>query len=217
MRDGASKYDVVGNYRIVPALRYSHVYESNRSRSEPDESRLTVLLTISISESLGILAGVVEALPDLLKRFSVISVKPHPDIGVSAMQSLAEGKWKEATHFSWESERLKNLIDRSTVVISAGTSSAVEAICAGVPVVIFGRVAGLDMNPVETFDRRLWRIVYDAQGLREAIADWTPRHPIPFAERVQAGLTIRDSNFERVSDETMRAFIPVVDNVHACG
>jgi hypothetical protein len=146
--------------------------------------------------------------------FSEIRVKPHPDVGIGKMLSIAGSKWEEANRLVWDNQPLAQLLRRSTLVVSAGTSSAVEAICFGLPVIVIGRSAGLNMNPLETFDRRLWRVVYDDQGLLEAVAEWTP-HPVPFAKRTELGRAIRDFHFQRVSPATMMSFSPSFQLAHA--
>jgi len=211
----ADAYDSAGSYRVVPALRYSHLYREDQLMEEPQRVGLSVLLTFSVMESLGILTCVIEALSDLRMAFREIHVKPHPDVGVERMRSLVEEKWRQANHFVWESGSLDKLLNISAMVVSAGTNSAIEAICCGIPVVVIGRPAGLDMNPLEMFDQRLWRIVYDGQELKEAIAAWTPHHPIPSAERIKLGRAIRDAHFQRVSEETMMAFRPDFEDLHA--
>ena len=94
------------------------------------------------------------------------------------------------------------------VIVTAGTSAALEAVCYGIPVIIVGQPAGLDMNPLEAVDRRLWEIVYDAGELRRTLAAWTPSHPLALAERLILGQQIRDAQFAPLNEEGMAQFLP---------
>ncbi len=103
------------------------------------------------------------------------------------------------------------------MVVTAGTSAAVEAACMGIPVIVVGRPAGLDMNPLGAVDERLWHLVYDGEELSAAVGRWTPAHPLLLAERIKLGGAIRDATFEPVTDEGMRAFLPTSEEVVGLG
>jgi glycosyltransferase involved in cell wall biosynthesis len=101
-----------------------------------------------------------------------------------------------------------DLMRDARMVVSAGSSAALEAICFGVPVISIGRQAGLDMNPLLEVDCRLWTVAYDPDEFAQAIAGWSPVHPLPLAERIAIGEAIRAEYFEPVSEAGMAAFDP---------
>ena len=101
--------------------------------------------------------------------------------------------------------------DDSQDIWAAGvkhSSAALEAVCAGKPVILIGCMAGLAINALENIDNRLWRVVYDAPGLVAALKAWSPEHPLPFELRMALGTEIRNESFEPANDSTMNAFIP---------
>lgn len=55
-------------------------------------------------------------------------------------------------------------------VVTSGSSTALEAVCQGILVVLIGRQAGLNFNPLEGVDSRMWAIVYTPEDLGEVIA-----------------------------------------------
>jgi hypothetical protein len=169
------------------------------------------MLTHSLEESLGILDLAFEMLSSLPDLFEAVKVKPHPDTSIAQMRSIAQSKWPEAllaSRVSWESGRLESLLDSARMVITAGSSSAMEAICRGVPAIIVGRSAGLTLNPVETVDCRFWELVFDSEQLIQVARGWSPAHPLPRSERVSFGREIRNAYFEPVTPESMKAFLP---------
>jgi hypothetical protein len=148
------------------------------------------------------------ARPDL---FSKVIVKPHGDFaGERLHRELAE-RWPWAvavSWLSWESRPVDDLAQEARLMVSAGTSAGLEAVCRGVPVILIGRRAGLEMNPLAEVDRRFWTIVYDAGELERVILDWTPAHPVAQAERIALGKAIRADYFEPVNEHTMQAYSP---------
>jgi hypothetical protein len=213
-KEAASIYDATGDYRVVPALRYQYLYETNGSFEVRQEKCLSILLTHSRQESIGIVNCLMTVFPYLSTVCEQIRIKPHPDLGAKVIQPIIEQMWPEAKSLFWEEKGLDSLFNISRIVVTAGTSSAVEAVCYGIPVIIIGRVAGLDMNPLEFLDQRLWKVVYDAQGLRKAFESWSPTHPLTLVERLALGREIRRLNFEPVNDVTMRAFMPCSQGVY---
>jgi hypothetical protein len=205
LRDEAAMYDDTELYRIVPALRYAHLFRSN-GRAQEGQS-LGVLLTHSWAESLHILHSVLDVVRETAGAFDAVRVRPHPSCGIDALRSALADRKDEAQHLCWESGRFEELLHASRLIVSAGTSAALEAVCAGIPVVIIGKPAGLTMNPLEAVDRRLWRVANTLEELRAVLAAWTP-HPMSLAERTALGRQIRDARFEPVTEETMMRFLP---------
>jgi hypothetical protein len=205
--DSISIYDSIGDYRIVSALRYAHLYR--QQAEEPREERwILVLLTHSFEESLEIIACVMDAARQSPTVFGEIVVKTHPDWKTEEFRRVVEKRWPETIPLRWESKKGDVLFRQSRIIVTAGTSSAVEAVCYGVPVIIIGQAAGLDMNPFENVDRRMWQLTYDVQGLCCAVERWTPTHPLSLSDRMSLGRNIRNAHFEPVTENSMRAFIP---------
>jgi len=209
MESQLRRYDGKTHYRSAPALRYGHLFSPRRSQVEG--SALLVLLTHSREESLGILAcllPVLRAKPDL---FSKVIVKPHGDFAGECLHRELAERWPwtaAAVWLRWELRPVDQLVQEARLTVSAGTSAALEAVCRGVPVILIGRRAGLEMNPLAEVDRRFWTTVYDAGELEQVILDWTPVHPLALAERIALGKAIRADYFEPVNEHTMQAYSP---------
>lgn len=198
-------------YRRVPALRYGHVHNARRHDEEGDA--LLLLLTHSREESLAILSCVLPVLRDVPECFPKVLIKPHGDFGGDRLRREVASRWPWAVSMSrieWTSQRVEDLVCEARIMISAGSSAALEAICRGVPVIVIGRQAGLNMNPLLDVDGRLWTMAYDASDVGRAIDAWSPRHPLSLAERVATGEAIRAEYFEVVDEQAMKAFADVL-------
>lgn len=203
------RHDGQTRYRRVPALRYGHLH-SERER-QVEGSTLLLLLTHSREESLAILAcvlPVLRAVPDL---FSSVIIKPHGDFSGQRLHLEFAERWpwaESVAWLQWESRPVDDLVCDARMMVSAGSSAALEAICRGVPVILIGRQAGLDMNPLTDVDCRLWTVAYDSNDVARTIGAWSPAHPVPFAERLALGKAVRAEYFEPASGAGMEAFDP---------
>lgn len=211
MEKQLARYDHRTRYRRVPALRYGHVH--NDREHDEEGNALLLLLTHSREESLAILASVLPALRDVPERFPKVLIKPHGDFGGDRLRREVANRWPWAVSMSrieWTSRRVEDLVCEARIMISAGSSAALEAICRGVPVIVIGRQAGLNMNPLLEVDSRLWTMAYDANDVGRAIDAWSPGHPLSLAERVAIGAAIRAEYFEVVNEQAMKAFSGVL-------
>lgn len=202
-----ARHDNLGSYRVVPALRYASLYDAEPSSTEGED--LVIFLTSSLEESLSILQIAFANLDQNLANFRSIRIKSHQALHAD-IAALANERWTAIPDKSvtWESESSSALLPSAALVLTAGSSVAVEALCRGIPVVLTGRTAGLDVNPLEDVEPTNWRIVYTPAEFTTLLSQWLPTLP-PLSERQTAGLRIRSEYFEPVTTESMQAFLPV--------
>lgn len=202
-RLAAARFDPMGRYSIAPALRYQHLHQPKRNPSEKAPDQVLVLLTHSAGESLRIVQCVAEAAAT--NKLERVRIKAHGDLSARTLASFRAmlAPLKEAV--TWDSRPVGILIHEARVVVSGGSSAAVEAACQGVPVILVGSTAGLTMNPLEEFDSRLWRLVFCGSQLATELANW----PATLAHDTRSGLAaaIRSDQFEAASPRTMASFM----------
>jgi len=208
MKNDMAIYDSVGSYRVVPALRYAHLYGDAPPSLEGD--RLLILLPYSRSDAKLVVFSVMPNIIELIRSFRSIVIKPHHTMGIAEIRAATCRQWPQArdTAIEWEESPIGTLLPAARIVITAHSSAALEAVCTGKPVVVVGRTAGLAINALDGVDSRLWRVVYDAPQLIEATKQWSPAHPLTFSERVALGKRVRDAYFEPVTNETLASFMP---------
>lgn len=206
MEELFARHDPEGIYLSVPALRYAHLFAQSVTL-EPGNS-LVVFLTSSLEESLAILDCAFADVDCVLKRFSTIRVKSHQALKAD-IATLTYNRWPEVCGkaISWEQATSSELLQSAALVLTAGSSVAVEALCCGIPVVLTGRTAGLDVNPLEDIDNADWRIVYFPEEFAALLQNWLPNLPSLETRRVR-GREIRDAYFEPSTEDHMRAFLP---------
>jgi hypothetical protein len=109
---------------------------------------------------------------------------------------------------------VSNLLHSAGLVITAGSSVALEAIISGIPVVIVGRKAGLELNSLDGVDNLFWRIVYSSDDFKGVLASGF--RDLPSRElRYSYGQEILAGYFEPITEAGMRVFLPKkMDNIY---
>ncbi len=203
-----SRFDTLGHYSAVPALRYAHLHLSPPFSMLGDT--LLVLLTYSYEESMAILDCV---MPLCMKENAVTPrfvVKTHPDINALLFRQKAEQRFPSLSMNTaeWSVAKLSELLPAARVVVTSGSSSAVEAVCSGIPVVLIGRHAGLNFNPLEEIDVKIWTVAYTPDEIKIAITEQFCEERLPISERLVIAENTRNTLFMKAGDAEMRRFLP---------
>lgn len=201
-----STYSREAQYRVVPALRFSHLFKDLPAAGEKGGDCL-VLLTHTYAECVEMLQIVYanSALIESECRSIIIKAQPNAPKVTSAVRARFSSRPGEA--LCWSNRGISELLRNAKLVISGGTSAAIEAICYGVPVILIGSRAGLDANPLEQVDRSMWQLIYSQDDFESAF-----QKLINNANDVRlSSLTaesVRQRYFEVTNEKTMQHFLP---------
>jgi len=179
------------------ALRYEHL-----TRPAPPGRGNAVLLTLPLAESdaVELLVKAHEALAN--DESLEVLVKPHPMsdfemfLRAARIDSLPP-RWKVIGGGMGEALRA------ARVVVTLGSSTAFEAVAGGAMVVVVGRDAALDLNPLQWFPT-LDRTVYEPEEILEEVKRLLD---MPLNEATKATEMLRGA-FNPVNDRTLEAFLP---------
>lgn len=200
------RYQAGIRLEVVPSFRYDYLHNIIPETSSHKENTLLILLTHLISECSEILSMVIDAINNLTCKINRMLIKPHPILITSKLStsfSLSRYNSVYCVDVEWTDQSLTDLLSKANLVITSGSSSAVEAICYGLPVIIVGRQAGLDFFPLEDVDPRMWRIADNSEEL--AI----------YAQELLDERRLSPSVRKEVSRETREGFFtPVEGNRH---
>lgn len=203
-----SRFDEIGRYSAVPALRYSYLRQPLLAIGEG--STLLVLLTHSMEESMSILDCVVP-----LCRMGVIGIsrfvmKTHPDIDSAMFRRKAQQRFPDLclNAVKWTDCKVSDLLPVAKAVVTSGSSSAVEAVCRGIPVALIGRQAGLNFNPLQGVNSKMWAIVYTPNDLKEVITQRFCEEQLPDADRLAIAESTQEAFFMGTGAAEMRLFFP---------
>ena len=131
--DGIKKTNKKQKVSVAPAFRFYSVY--NNFHHEPDPSTYTILILLSVyfKNSFDILNNI----NDYLKKYDTsnlrILIKPHPTMNKKAVKTLSENLSKNC---EITSDDVMNCLSKANVLIGSMTSTCLEAMALGIPVIV---------------------------------------------------------------------------------
>ncbi|MEA5089413.1 hypothetical protein [Solidesulfovibrio sp.] len=189
----------------APAFRYRKALEA--SDSPPPRKPFTVLVSLPLpmADSVGVLRAVVAILDQLPVDVSVL-VKRHPLVAEASLRHALGLPWPR--RLQCVDGTFDTCIRRSHVQVSLTSSTSLEAVARGVPVIIVANARGLTWNPVPASCAPcLHRLVRSPQALLAAILELHGQGPEQARLRQEAGKVFRERYFTPVSRETVHAFL----------
>jgi hypothetical protein len=201
-----ARHDPIGQYETVPALRYAHLFADTPTSLEG--GHLAVFLTSSPSESMAILDCVFTADAASLAVFDGVMIKMHQSVNDELRNEWAR-RWPalHGPRIRWETRPVQAVLNDARLVMTGGSSVALEAVCRGQPVIVCGRPAGVGCNVLENVENSLWRVAYSGKEFGKLLREWLSCLP-PLESRRENGRRIRDAFFETSTATGMRAFDP---------
>jgi hypothetical protein len=153
---------------VAPAFRFSGVYSDRKAWPEEGGSNILLGLSFIFSESLEMLGKLEEALTQIDSGKIKIYAKAHPSISKEKLMNarrkslpdrleLVEGDFMEC-------------LEKSNLFIGNASSTCLEALARGIPVIVLGGSSGLMHNPIpESVPTEFYRLCVFVQDLVEAI------------------------------------------------
>ncbi len=190
---------------IAPAFRFQHIWQKRKYLPAENVYTILVALPIVISEAVYIL----KLLACGNKNDAGIQfwMKPHPATSKAQIEAAYRVAWPKQIKFV--SGDFKDYVEKSNLLImSSASSTCMETLAKGIPVIIVGSRHGLTHNPIpETITSDIWRLCYSQQEVANAIQFYQTRSPEKIKEHEEAGKRIREEYFEPVTREGTRKFL----------
>lgn len=188
---------------VGPALRYRHLWRETRRKLEAGgEPTILVPLPLVVANSIELLHKLCAALRDVHTR---VLLKPHPMAPTEKMLRTAASRDLPA-HFRFVEEPMGELLPRARIVIAIASSALYEALTAGVPVVVVGREASLDLNPL-AWEPGIGEVFREPAAIRAEALRLLALSDAELAAYRERAAAVLCRSFNPVSDETMRSFV----------
>lgn len=190
----------------APAFRFNNVWK--KRRFSPDPHRFTVLISlpITLKESIEILKLVAGILKQ--KEFDnfLFHVKPHPVNNPEKIKRLFAADWPR--QFEFVSGDFNDCVEKVNLLIGNTSSTCVEALAKGVPVIIIESQSGLTQNPIpENIKEDIWVLCYTAEELTKAMLFYTDRDEGMVKKHELVAQKIKEDYFEPVKNRSVRRFL----------
>ena len=184
---------------VAPAFRFSYLW--NERRSYPDNNFFQILISLPMAwgDCYEMCEIIAEVIPFLKDEEVVLKIKPHPTAKREKVKRLFQ-------IFNINEEHLvdgdfSEIIEKTNLLISRESSTCLETLARGIPVIVLGNRKGLDFNSIpREITGDIWQKCFDAKELREKIQFYFDRREQEglFAEQ---GKRIRGKYFSPLSVE----------------
>ena len=194
------------------ALRYAHLWSAEPTDKASDQKIVLVPLPLVLDSAVELLTKVVSALA--ATREIEVWLKVHPMSSRETLLSATEVK-PLPEHFKFVRGAMGELLPRSKVVVALSSNTVHEALAAGVPVLVVGREAALDLNPLSWYPD-LSQVIRNPEKLRERVLELLNSSAQDLANYRHRSAEVLNQCFRPVTEEGMQAFVTgLLPNVEA--
>ena len=190
------------NLNIIsgPSIRYRYIRNTKNQTNYSNRNIILVALPISIIESRDILKIVSECIIEYPKL--KFYIKPHPDLNMSLLINEFRDFFVKVYLVN---DSIQELLRKSKILITNGSSVAMESLSLGVPVSIIASSNGIAQNPIPNqIDNEFWSLCYTKVELVNFINTCLKKD---FSKNINFGKKIIDGYFNPVNKESIMSFL----------
>ena len=192
---------------VAPAFRFSN--EQTQENIQAKSNIIIIPLPSVMSMSLEILRLVTNITSEQGIKNVKFLIKPHPDLNLYELKSKLS-YWLE--NYKIISGSFSKAIQQSNLMIGNASSTIMEALSYGVPVIVVAVQQGLTYNPIpENILKDIWEFCYTSDELSVAIEKFLNVSHEQKCTWKKIGNWVRDQYFEPVTKEGVRNFLKLDD------
>lgn len=195
------------NVTSGPSIRYKYLYNIDDEFLILKKDYILIALPISLKESRDIINIIADVLENELdfNNNKIWVLKPHPDLNLSILEEEFK---KIFNNFRVVHQPINDLLKRTSLVITNGSSVAFEAIVLGIPVCIIGAQNGFTQNPIPSdINAKIWQLCYTKKDLSQFLQKISLYKESDRKELIEIGEQIKTEYFEPVNLKTVRTLL----------
>jgi surface carbohydrate biosynthesis protein (TIGR04326 family) len=191
---------------VAPAFRFSDVWEKSKKVSSIKTNNILIVLPIAIKECMEILSLVINAYKMGGLNEIHFHIKTHPSFNITKLKKL-----NLPDNFILVNGTFRDCILDTDMMLGNTSSTCLEAIAMGIPVIIIGSQSGLTQNPIpKNVNKNIWREVYTAEDLKSSIIDYFISSEKEIEKFKQIGEEVKRDYFQPVTEEGVRKFLKFI-------
>lgn len=195
------------NVITAPAFRFKSVWDLTEIQKINNKKIVLVALPIAMKESIEILELVINTVKMGKYDDVEFQIKPHPVLDTNKLKSKFGNL---PNNFKFVDGNFKDCVVKAKIMIGNTSSTCLETLAIGIPVVIIGSQSGLTQNPIpENVSKDIWRICYTPEELSDAISYFLNISNEERDNLGKIGEEIRSLYFEPVTRESVRKFLKI--------
>jgi hypothetical protein len=191
---------------VAPAFRFKMLWKERKFH--PDPVYFTVLLGLPAStqdsaEIIETILAVVGQLPDKTIRYMI---KPHPLFSAADIKSKFSMQWPDAISFI--DGTMSECLEQADLFVSNSSSSCIESLVLGVPVIIMANNHNISANPIPPdIKKELWCECFCADEFIAALLRYRQYDEAAVLRNRQLGKNIRANYFEPITKTGVKNFL----------
>ena len=197
------KYCQELNVKTAPAFRFAHVFSN--SRKLLNNHTILVALPISFEYSYNLIKLIIEVYEKM--NFNNIKwiIKPHPSLDYEKLK-LSFEKWP--SQFEENYDKFSNCLLSSSIVIGGSSSTAMEALTYGIPVIIISNRNSITQNPIPALiPKIIWGMCYTSNDCIEELNKLLfETDDLVRKKQNEIGQNIKENYFEPITREKISIF-----------
>ena len=192
---------------VAPAFRFSSVWKEEYEDIDAIGSKIIlVALPISVRESEEIIRLIIDALSIRKHNGLRFNIKQHPALDMEELKKKLGQEW--CKEFSFVSGDFTKRVKECCLMLGNTSSSCVETLALGIPVIVIGSQSGLTQNSIpKTVRNKFWRLVYTPQELQESIDYFIENNESLKSAFKDNARIMRETYFEKVTSFSVRHFL----------
>lgn len=192
---------------VAPAFRFQGVWrEDSNGIPSAQENKILVALPISFKQSEEIIRLIIDALSIREHRNLYFDIKPHPSLNMAALKKKFAREWRQ--EFTIVSGDFTERVKKCCLMLGNTSSTCVETLALGIPVIILGSQSGLTQNPIpKDADNSFWRLCYTPEELLDGIGFFLEQSQSSVGACMTAAQRIRKDCFESVTRSSVAKFL----------
>ena len=198
---------------VIPSFKSQYVWKS--SENILIQSKYIVLITLPISINYSIL--IIDRLVNVCNAIDMKSykikflIKPHP---AQSLNKIKNNLPELPNYISLTKEKsFVKLLFSANLLISEASSTCLEAMACGIPVIMMENEEGLTYDPIPTrISEKLYRKVRSQEHLIEALKYFINLSPNKIKEQQILSEAIREDYFEPLTKDGIDRFLDIVKN-----
>ena len=170
------------------------------------KNNILIALPISLKDSIDIL----NLIRNILESDKYLNdknwiLKPHPELKLTKLKREFEKTFEKLQIVH---NPIKNLLSQTSLVITNGSSVAIEALVLGIPVCIIGAQNGFTQNPIPSaIDPRIYQICYTKKEFSNFLKKIFSYKESDFRQLIKIGIQIKSDYFEPINKKSVKSLL----------
>ena len=208
LKNNIKKFSSNMSVSTAPAFRYHEIY-NNYKTTIKNYKRILIILPIGILNSFFIIKMISEYYNSIKTHQLKFYLKLHPSLNFNKLKKILGAIWDESIFIKLDMD-MHDAIINSDLVIGSESSSLVEALTYGIPVIIIANQNDLTPNPIPIgIKKTLWSICFDINELKESVQNFLLLSIEIKMENKRYGQKIKKDYFKKISYETVKSFLDI--------